>query len=426
MSWEVIENKAVNEKYYFQKHKSGLPIFVVPKPGFSKTYALFATNFGSVNSAFLKADGSEVRVPDGTAHFLEHKLFESEEGDAFAQFAQNGANANAYTSFDRTAYLFSATEKVEETLGILLKMVSTPYFTEQSVKKEQGIIGQEIGMYDDDPGWQALIQILGLLYHNNTVKLDIAGSVQSIAEITPEKLYDCYYNFYNLSNMALCVCGDVTPDMVLRVADEYLEAGTREAGETIFPEEAETLCGTRAEKQMSVSLPIYMIGLKDNETGIYGREFAEKKLLYSMCLDLLCGEDSDFYKEAYREGLINSSFGSEYDGSAHFSMALFTGEGRAPDKIFDRLMGHMERLRNGGITKERFEACKKAQYGSRISLFNHVEAIANQLISCYFMKVGLFDGLELFQDLTLEKVQAFYDRHFDRSRCALSIISGGK
>jgi predicted Zn-dependent peptidase len=233
MDFEIIESKKLHVKVIYQKHPTGLDIYVAPKSGYSSQYAIFGTKYGSIDNLFKEGEKSTA-VPEGIAHFLEHKLFESEDGDTFSRFAKTGASANAYTSFDRTCYLFSCTSEFRASLEILLDFVQKPYFTKKTVQKEQGIIGQEIKMYDDDPNWQVFFGLLRSLYHAHPVKTDIAGTAQSIAQITPELLYKCYQSFYNLNNMVLCVAGDVDPSLVLEVADTLLKPAPALAVQSIF------------------------------------------------------------------------------------------------------------------------------------------------------------------------------------------------
>ena len=241
-----VKSDRVGDRYYEVKHPSGLRIFVYPKEQNNSTYAVFGTRYGSVDTTFKRSDEADAcTVPAGIAHYLEHKLFESEDGDAFARYAKTGANANAYTSFDVTCYLFSCTENVYESLEILLDFVQSPYFTEQTVQKEQGIIGQEIRMYDDDPQWRVMFNLLEALYHKHPVKVDIAGTVESIAQITPELLYRCYHTFYNLNNMVLCVAGNVELNKVLDLCDRMLKPSKPVEIERIFEEEPREVVKTR-------------------------------------------------------------------------------------------------------------------------------------------------------------------------------------
>ena len=233
---KYIKNEVLNEGYYEIDSDSGLKIFVYPKPKHNSTYAIFGTKYGSIDCAFKIDDSETVKVPEGITHYLEHKLFESEDGDAFSKYAKTGASANAYTSFDKTCYLFSTGDNFDESLKILLDFVQQPYFTEQTVQKEQGIIGQEITMYDDDPGWRVYFNLLRAIYHKNPVRIDIAGTIESISHINAELLYKCYNSFYNLHNMVLVVCGNVTPEQVLSIANERLKPSKPISGiPTRFP-----------------------------------------------------------------------------------------------------------------------------------------------------------------------------------------------
>ena len=257
-----LKSPRTGDSIFVEDHASGLKIMVYPKPGYRSAYAVFGTRYGSVNTRF-KADGELVSVPDGIAHFLEHKMFESEEGDAFAKYAKTGASANAFTSFDQTCYLFSCTENFEKSFEILLDLVQSPYFTEQTVQKEQGIIGQEIRMYDDSPDWRVMVNLLNALYHNHPVKIDIAGTVESIAEITAEKLYQCYRAYYNLHNMVLCVAGNVDPGEVVKIADRKLKPVEKVTAENVFPQEPDGIVQERVEQRLAVAVPMFQLGFKE-------------------------------------------------------------------------------------------------------------------------------------------------------------------
>ena len=237
MNISEIKSERAGDSYYKIDHPSGLTVYVYPKEGYNSAYAIIGTKYGSVNTCFSLDGGEKITVPDGIAHYLEHKLFESEDGDAFARYAKTGASANAYTSFEKTCYLFSCTDKFDESFEILLDFVQSPYFTAETVAKEQGIIGQEIKMYDDSPDWRVMFNMLEKMYHHHPVKIDIAGTVESIAEITAEKLYQCYNTFYNLNNMALCVAGNVTVEQVLKTCDRMLKPCEKHTIENFFEDE---------------------------------------------------------------------------------------------------------------------------------------------------------------------------------------------
>jgi len=256
------ENKAIDEKYYYTKHKSGLPVYVIPK-NHGTGYAVFGTNFGSVDNHYKNGD-KEIVLPDGIAHFLEHKLFENEDGiDTFKKYAEYGASANAYTSSDKTVYLFSATENMMESLEILLDFVTHPYFTPETVKKEQGIIGQELRMYEDIPAMVMEMGLLESLYEKHNIRIDIGGTVESIAEITADILYKCYNTFYNLHNMALCVCGEVDVEKTLAVADKILKEAPAQKIESLQAEEKPCVFRKKFSRNMQVARPQFEIGIKD-------------------------------------------------------------------------------------------------------------------------------------------------------------------
>ncbi|MDR3551883.1 MAG: pitrilysin family protein, partial [Clostridia bacterium] len=305
MSFEVIESARLREKVYHLHHETGAEIYIEPKHGYASNYAIFGTRYGSIDNLF-SLNGELIAVPEGIAHFLEHKLFESEDGDAFQRYARTGANANAYTSFDRTCYLFSCTEHFSESLEILLDFVQKPYFTEKTVQKEQGIIGQEIGMYLDDPNWRVFFNLLGALYHDHPVRIDIAGTQQSISEITADLLYKCYHAFYNLNNMVLCVSGDLEPEAVLETADRLLIKAPPMQAKAVFKDEPSTIVTSRVEQRLSVSVPLFHIGFKESPS--QGKALARSEAINGILLEIVGGDASALYRRLYDGGIINASF----------------------------------------------------------------------------------------------------------------------
>ncbi len=360
-----IRNELLNEEYYEIDHKSGLKIFVTEKPDYSGAFAMFGTRYGSVDTCFrLKGEENYISVPEGIAHFLEHKLFESEELDAFERFAKTGANANAFTSFDRTCYIFQCADNWQENLEILLDFVKAPYFTEETVQKEQGIIGQEIRMYQDNPDWQVLFNLLRGLYISNPVRIDIAGTVESIAQINAELLYSCYKTFYNNSNMCLAVAGNVTVQEVAAIADKVLKKEEPVEFEQIVPEEPERVERPYTEEKLGVETPKFALGFKEKVKGI--APTPKETLLYNLALEIICGKFSPLYTRLIDEGLINTAFGKEYFTGRGFAAALFTGESKDPEKVRAAISDEIERLRKDGISQEDFEVCIKKKYGAEI------------------------------------------------------------
>lgn len=420
MRMEKITNERVQDSYYSIKHPSGLRIFVYPKEGSNSTYAIFGTRYGSVDTTFRRSDEKEIcKVPEGIAHFLEHKLFESEDGDAFARYAKTGASANAYTSFDMTCYLFSCTENVYESLEILLDFVQSPYFTEQTVQKEQGIIGQEIRMYDDDPQWRVMFNLLKALYHHHPVKIDIAGTVESIAEITPEYLYRCYHTFYNLNNMALCVAGNIDPERVLELCDKMLKPSEQIEVERIFEEEPAGVVQERVEQKLSVTIPLFQLGFKEPARRRTVQELAQTDVL----LELLASDASPLYRRLLDQNLINTaSFGSEYFEGPGYAAVIFSGESKDPDAVAKEIRGEVERLRREGIAAEAFERARKAVYGRNVAALNSAEAIANAMISLTFAERELFSYIDALAAVQLPDVQKRLEEQLLTENSALSVV----
>lgn len=417
----VIENKRTNEKYTHIKHPTGLDIYVWKMENYSTTHALFGTKYGSINTKFkTKNDPDFITVPNGIAHYLEHKLFENEDCDVFSLYAKTGASANAYTSFDRTCYLFSATGNVYDSLEILLKFVQEPYFTEETVQKEQGIIGQEIRMYDDNAGWRVFFNMLGALYHNHPVKIDIAGTVESIAEINADLLYKCYYTFYNLNNMVLSIAGDVDVDKVLEICDKCLKQNENIELETAFEDEPETVVEKEVVQKLEIAQPMFNIGFKAKpESGI---DALKAEIETNFALSLIADESSDFYKKLYDDGLINSTFSSEvFMGDGYFC-SIFGGESRNPRLVRDRIIEEINRCKKEGLDEERFDIIKKDYYGSLIRDLNNAEAIATVMLNNGMEKLSAFDNIEAVAACTFEDVKKRLETQFDTDKAVISII----
>ena len=415
---EFVSSK-LREKYYEIEHSSGLRIFVMPKEGYNSTYAIIGTPFGSINTEFDIKEG-RVRVPDGIAHYLEHKLFESEDGDAFAKYAETGANANAYTSFDKTCYLFSCTEQFKKSLSILLELVTKPYFTEETVAKEQGIIGQEIKMYEDSPEWRVLFNLLGAMYHNHPVKVDIAGSIESIAEITPESLYTCYNSYYNLHNMALSVVGNVNIDDVLEICDKYLFDQEKAEVNSIFPKEPYEIKSDYVEQIFPVAVPIFNLGFKLKADRLHNEEeLAHLDIL----LFMLASSTSPMYRELMDKNLINSTFSYEMFEGGGYSAILFSGESRDPEKAAEIIKAYFDKAKTEGLDPQDFADAKKATYGDALSSLNSVETIANMLEDFYFSKRKVFDYYDSIGSADADKAMKLLNE-IDTANVSLSVVKG--
>ena len=416
-----VKSERLGESYFEIDHPSGLKILVYPKKNYAATYAVFGTRYGSIDTEFrLNGEEKFTCVPEGIAHFLEHKLFESEDLDAFERYAKTGASANAYTSFDKTCYLFSCTGKFQESLEILLDFVTHPYFTEKTVQKEQGIIGQEIQMCRDEAGWEALFSLLRAMYKTHPVHIDIAGTVESIAEITPELLYKCYETFYNFSNMVLCVAGNVTPDEVLSVADRLLKPQKPIRIERKFHREPREVAESYTEETLSVAFPIFSLGFKE---AVETPERSLREILISdIILEAVAGKTSAFYSELLEAGLINTSFESEYFCGYGYAAWIFTGESPDGREVQKRITARIRALQETGISEADFERIRKKLYGRSIMQFNDIDGIANAMVSAYFCKEGLFDETEILQSLTLDEVNARLRTALQTDCASLSVI----
>lgn len=416
-----VKSERLKESYFEIDHPSGLKILVYPKKNYAATYAVFGTRYGSIDTEFrLNGEEKFTCVPEGIAHFLEHKLFESEDLDAFERYAKTGASANAYTSFDKTCYLFSCTGKFQESLEILLDFVTHPYFTEKTVQKEQGIIGQEIQMCRDEAGWEALFSLLRAMYKTHPVRIDIAGTVESIAEITPELLYKCYETFYNFSNMVLCVAGNVTPDEVLSVADRLLKPQKPIRIERKFHREPREVAESYTEETLSVAFPIFSLGFKE---AVETPERSLREILISdIILEAVAGKTSAFYSELLEAGLINTSFESEYFCGYGYAAWIFTGESPDGREVQKRITARIRALQETGISKADFERIRKKLYGRSIMQFNDIDGIANAMVSAYFCKEGLFDETEILQSLTLDEVNVRLRTALQTDCASLSVI----
>ena len=410
----------LGESYREIRHPSGLTIRVLHKDGYKSSFALFATKYGSIDTRIERPDGSFRAIPEGTAHFLEHKLFESEDLDAFARFAKTGANANAFTSFDMTAYLFSGAACFSENLEILLDFVQSPYFTEQTVRKEQGIIGQEIRMYRDSADWEVEFNLLRALYHHHPVRIDIAGTEQTIAEISADLLYDCYRNFYNLHNMVLAVAGNATVEEVLAVADKVLKPATGKSGVREFVPEPKAPAQSYIEERMPVNVPSFALGYKE---AISTPERTEKEVLCTqVLLDAVAGRSSALYERLLREGLINTGFGAQYFYGFGYANCEFSGESADPKRAAAEIRKAVAAARQTGIDRESFERARRKLYGRIVMGFNDVQSVAVDMVESYFAGDDLFERARVCRDMTLEDVNARLRDILEDETAALSVV----
>lgn len=416
-----IKSDVLGEKYYEINHKSGLKIYVMPKENYSSSYAVFGTKYGSIDTKFKRSDSDAwTTVPEGIAHFLEHKLFESEDLDAFARYAKTGASANAYTSFDKTCYLFQCSDNFEASLEILLDFVTHPYFTKETVEKEQGIIGQEITMYYDVAGWMSTFNLLKLLYKNHPVRIDIAGTVDSISEITDKLLYDCYNTFYNLNNMCLAVVGDVTPEQVLNVCDKMLEPAKPLSIERSFEQEPREVVDHYIEYNLAMSVPVFSFGYKEACENL--TQDIRKIIEVTILLEILAGETSDLYNSLFEQGLINTSFSKEYFIGYGYEAVTFDGESKNPELVADEIKKAVARLKDNGIDDEQFEIAVHSLYGREIMEYNDIDSIANGMIGAHFNGYSIFDSLDIYQSVTKADIEKRLSNMMQEEYAALSVV----
>ena len=411
----------IGERVFEETLPNGLRLRVIEKPHHAKSCAFFVTRYGGMDLRF-QLNGQWRDTPAGIAHYLEHKMFDTEDGNALQELAQNGAEPNAFTSNDITAYYFYSTEHFYENLKILLEFVSVPYFTKESVEKEQGIIAQEIRMVEDTPDWQSYTRLMGCLYERSPARVSVAGTVESIREITAETLYDCHRAFYHPGNMVLCVVGNVDAEQVAAIAQEVLPD---QCGEPIPRDygEGEALCPLKKEvrQEMEVSMPQFLAGYKC-EPPQSGREHLRLSILGDMVCDILFGDSSPLYSRLYEEGLINNSFGGNFDILPGAAYLYVGGDTTAPKKVHEAVTAEAKRLAEEGIDEDFYQRIRRACYGQMIRGLNSFESIAVSAAEGVFFDYNYYDFPEVFETITKADVEDFLRRNVTEERSAISLI----
>ena len=403
MKIKQLTNEKLGETVFCAVHPSGLEIRVMPKKGYNSAYAVFGVKYGSIDTAVQNESGKFETIPEGTAHFLEHKLFESEDLNAFERFAKTGASANAYTSVEKTAYLFKGSDRIEESLEILLDFVQNPYFTQETVEKEQGIIGQEIRMYQDLPDWQVMFNLLKALYSKHPVRIDIAGTQDSIAKIDADLLYRLYKNFYNPANMVLCVVGAIEPEKVFEIVEKNIKETDGRKIERKFEKESEKPVKDYVEQKLSVACKQFLLGYKENISGPLLS--LEDELASQIMLEAIAGKSSPLYKKLLDEELIDLGFGTELFNGFGFSCVMMGGTSADPDKTVSVLRSEIKRMQKEGIDPAAFERAKRKTYGRMVMGYNDIDDTANLMMNLYFNGYEPFAELEACKNITLEKAQ---------------------
>ena len=401
---------------------NGLTICVIPRPGYLKSYAFFATGYGGMNLRFRTEDGWQ-DSPAGVAHFLEHKMFDTKEGNALQILTANGASPNAFTMADMTGYYFECTEGFAENLRTLLSFVSQPYFTQESVAKEQGIIGQEIQMIEDNPDWRLYQNLLRALYRNKPLRIPLAGSKNSIAEITADTLYQCHRAFYHPGNMVLCVVGDVDPEQVAAIAQDVLPQERRDRAEKdLGAPEPDAPAERQITEVMAVSSPNFLLGLKARPHPA-GEEDLRLQLLGDLAGDILAGESSPLYAKLYSEGLIDKSFFVSYESSPGTAFLMLGGESKQVEPVTEAILDEGARLRREGINPDLFRRCKKAAYGSRVRALNSMDHVGTRLAAGKLKGYHYYRFADLYDTIALEDIQAFLDGLIRQDCAALSVVT---
>lgn len=417
----------INETLYTKTLKNGLPVTLLPKREMSKTFAIFTTNYGSIDQSFVPLNGEErVTVPDGIAHFLEHKLFEKEDRDVFMDFGKLGASANAYTSFTKTAYLFSATNHIEENVKILLDFVQSPYFSDESVEKEKGIIEQEIKMYDDQVDWRSFMGTIEAMFKNHPVNIDIAGTVPSIYKITKEDLYLCYETFYHPSNMTLFVIGNFDPQSLMNLIEDNQEEKSFSLAKDInrfFPEEPEEVAKKDLQITMPVSIPRMTIGIKESTREMSGKNYLMENLLQSMTVDYYFSRSGSFYQKLYDENLIDKSFYFSPTLERNFGYTLIGGNTNKPEEFRERLYDLLLGTKNHQFTEAEVNLMKRKRIGKMLRAMNSLEFIANEFIHYQLLGTDFFDIIPTIESLTVKDFNDYVSKWIEEERITSCLIS---
>ena len=406
-----------------------MTVMIIPKKGIKKKYIIWGVHYGSIDSTFIVPGENQItEVPKGVAHFLEHKMFEQENGkNSLDVLTALGVNANAYTTNDHTAYLYECTDNFYEALDEFMDYVQNPYFTDENVEKEKGIIGQEIMMYQDYPDWKVYLNALEAMYHNNPVKLDITGSIETISNINKEILYKCYNTFYTPSNMAMVVCGDFNPkELMKEIKSRLIKNENKGEIKRIYPEEPETVVRNRVEQKMEVSIPIFTIGIKDNMNSnnkLKGQEnIVSKHIAIQILLNIIFGESSDLYKKLYNEGNLLYAPMMDYEFSNTYAHILITGQSNDVDVMYRAFLEKLKEIKNNGIPQEDFYRLKKMIYGEYVKEYDDVSDIARMFLTEHFKGINSFRYLEEIDSVTIEYTKQVLDDIFDESRIILSIL----
>ncbi len=420
---QIIENSKVKEKLYIEKLENGLTVMIIPKKGIQKKYVIWGTNYGSNDSKFIvPGEKEETEVPKGVAHFFFYKMFEQESGvNSLDTLTALGVEANAYTTNDHTAYLFECTENFYPALDELMDYVQHPYFTDENVEKEKGIIGQEIMMYDDYPEWRVYLNTLEAMYYEHPVKLDITGTIETISKIDKEILYKCYNTFYNPSNMAIVICGDFEPEKLLEEIKKRL-IPKKANGEIkrIFPEEKHEIVKEKITQSMDVSQPLFTIGIKDQITDT--KERVKKHIAIEILLNMIIGKSSKLYKELYDEGILFVTPSLDYEFAKGYAHILISGQSTDPERVYEKFKQTVSEMKQNPIDEAIFSRIKKRIYGEYVKEYNNTADIARMFLADFFKEINSFDYLEEISTVNEQYIEQILKEVFDDNKMVISVI----
>lgn len=415
----------LSEHVYWDTLPNGLTVAVVPRPGFTKKLAYFVTDFGSIHTDFSLEDRQH-HVPDGVAHYLEHKLFDLPDTDVTAEFAALGAVPNAFTSYDMTAYYFSCTQNFEKSLELLLKFVSTPYFTQESVAKEQGIIGQEIGMNEDNPDSRSFEMLMQAMYKDHPIRVPILGTKETISKITPETLHLCHRAFYRPGNMLLCVVGDVDPEQVVQIAMAQLPKADFPAADPRRSWVEPMDCPEHfVRDSMEVAMPMFQLGFKCEPLD-RGEEAVRMEVIGELAAEALFGESSPLYLKLYEEGLIDSSFGGGFETIEGMAMLIASGDSHQPEALRDAILLQAQQLVRDGLPQEDFLRMKRSALGRRIRALDSFDSICFRICAYHFSGFDYFRFPAIYRDVEVSDIQEFLKRVVTPERMCLCVITPKK
>ena len=420
---QMIENAKIKEKLYIEKLENGLTVLIIPKQGVLKKYIIWGTHYGSNDSEFIApGDAQKTIVPDGVAHFLEHKMFEQENGiNSLDALTMLGVEANAYTTNDHTAYLYSCIDNFYEALDEFMDYVQNPYFTDENVEKEKGIIGQEITMYDDDPDWRVYLNTMKAMYHNSPIKLDITGTIKTISKINKEILYKCYNTFYDPSNMVMAVCGDFKPEeLIEEIKKRIVRKQPNGEIKRIYPDEPESIVQKNIEQKMEVSQSLYSIGIKDKV--VEQEEKVKRHIAIEILFNVMVGKSSKLYQELYSEGLVYSAPNIDYEFSDKYAHVVLMGQSNKPEEVYNKIIEETKNIKKNGVDIDSFERIKKKIYGSYVIEYNDVEDIARMFMADYFKGINSFDYIEEIENIDINYINQLAKELLDENKIVLSIV----